>query len=168
MIIVKVYTVILRTSLIKVLHFCISQQSDEGIHYLPFSAFWSGTTLFAIHNLIRVYTICHSQYDQGLHHLPFSAVWSRSTLSFSTVLSGSLLFLSSLIKVKVNCHSQEQSDLGLHFDILHSLIRVYTVCHSHQSDQGLQCFPFSAVWSKSTLFEILSSLIRASTVCNSQ
>ena len=62
--------------------FCHSQLSDQCLHYLQSSAFWSACTLFPIHNLIRVYTICHSQYDQGLQLLPFSAVWTRSTLSF--------------------------------------------------------------------------------------
>ena len=53
---VKVYTVILRNSLI--------------------------TTLIAIlSSLIKVYTVCHSQLsDQHLHYLPFSAVWSGSIL----------------------------------------------------------------------------------------
>ena len=38
-----------------------------------------------------------------------------------------------------------------------SLIRVYTLCHTQHSDQGLHCLPFStAVWSASTLFAILS------------
>ena len=65
-----------------------------------------------------------------------------------------------------------------------SLIRVYTVCHPQQSDQGLHCLSFSAVWSRSrsrstlsfsetvwsgsTLFAIDSSLIRVYTVCHSQ
>ena len=44
------------------------------------------------------------------------------------------------------------------FAILSSLIRVYTVCDSQQSDQGLDCSPFSAVSSGSTMLAILSSL----------
>ena len=152
------------------------QQSDKGLHCLPFSTVWSGSTLFTILSrlikvkvytvilrniLIRFYTICHSQQsDHGLHYLPFSAVCSRSrsTLSFSgSVRSGSTLFT-----------------------ILSSLIKVYTVCHSQESDQGLHCLPFSAVSSRSTMFPILSSLFRVTlfpiissliriyTVCHSQ
>ena len=120
---------------------------------MPFSAVWLWSTLFAIlhSSLIRFYTVCHSQQcDHGLHYLPLSAVWSksRSTLLFSgTVRSGSTLFA-----------------------IFHSsLIRVYTICYSQQSDQGLHCLPFSAVWSGSTLFVMLrSSLIRVYTVVHSQ
>ena len=187
------------SSLIKVYTVCNSQQSDQGLHYLPFSAVSSRSTLFAIlsslfritlfpiiSSLIRVYTVCHSQQsDQGLNYLPFS-VWSGSTL---------FAILSSLIKVYTICHSQ-QSDQGLHylpfstavwsgstlFAILsslvkvkvytvilrNSLIRVYTVCHSRQSDQSLHCLPFSAVWSGSTLFAILSSQNRVYTVCHSK
>ena len=166
-ILIKVYAVIL-SSLIRVKVHCHSQeQSDQGLHCLPSSAVWSGSTL------------------------SFSAVWSRSrsrsTLSFSeTVWSGSTLFAidSSLIRVYTVCHSQ-LSDLRLHclpfsavwsgsalFAILSSLIRVYTICLSQQSDQGLHCLPFSIVWSVSTLlpfsevwsgstlFANLSSLIR--------
>ena len=133
---------------------------------MPFSALWSGSILLAIlsrlikvkvytvilrNNLIRVYTICRFQQSgQELHFLPFSAVWSRSTstLSFSgTVWSGSTLFV-------ILCS-------------LKYLIRVYIICHS-QSDQGLHCLPFSAVWWVSTLFAILSSLIRVYTICHSQ
>ena len=146
---------------------CHSQeQFDQGLHYMPVSAFWSGSSLFAIHNLIRVFTICHSQYDQGQHHLPFSAIWLSSTLSFSAVWSVSIVFLSCLINVKAHCHSQEQWSRSTLFEILRSLIRVYTVCNS-QSDQGLHSLPFS-VWSGSTLFAILSSSIRVSTTCHSQ
>ena len=153
---------VILSSLIWVYTVCHSQQSDQGLHYLPFSAVWSGSTLFAIlnrlikvkgytvilrNNLIRVYTICHSQQSgQGLHYLPFSAIWSRSrsTLSFSgKVWSGSTLFV-----------------------ILKSLIKVYIVCHSQQSDEGLHYLPFSAVWSGSTLFTILR-LIMVYTICNS-
>ena len=54
------------------------------------------------------------------------------------------------------------------FAILSSLIRVYTNCHSRLSDQVLQCVPFPAVWSGSTLFAILSGLIRFYTVCYSK
>ena len=214
----------------------------SGLHNLPFSAVWSrstsstlsfagtvwsGFTLFSIlSSLIRVYTVCLSpqQSDKGLHCLPFFlsiiikvyTVWHSQQsdqglqyLQFLAVLSGTTLFaiLSSLIKVKVHtvilrnslvrvynsCQSQN-SDLGLHclpfsavwststlFVILSSLIGVYTICHS-QSDQGLQFFPFSAVWSGSTSLAIFSSpikvkvyivilrssLIRVYTICHSQ
>ena len=177
----------------KVYTVCHSQQSNQGLHYLSFSAIWSGSTLFAIlskqfyhglhcflflavrsgstsfailSSLIRVYTVCHSQQSgQGLHYLLFS-VWSASTLfailssliraytichSFYAALSRSTLFaiLSILIRVYTTCHSQ-QSDEGQGL-----------LCHSHeQSDQGLHYLPFSAVWSRTTLFAILSSLIK--------
>ena len=198
---------------------CHSEQSNQGLHCLLFSAVWSVSTLFAILSLISVYTIYHSQpsdqgqhylpffvssmttvytirhsqhSDQGLHNLPFSAVWSRSksTMLFSgTVWSGSTLFailsslswstlfaiLSSLIKINDNtvilrnslirfytfCHSQK-SHQGLHYlrFFLSSIIKVSIVCHSQQSDQGLHYLPFSAVWSRSTVFDIQSSLIK--------
>ena len=160
------------------LHCHSKEQSDQGLHYMPVSAFWSGSSLFAIHNLIRVFTICLSQYDQGQHHLPFSAIWSSSTLSFSAVWSVSTVFLSRLITVKVHCHSRSRSTL---FAIFSSQIRVYTICHSQQSDQclhylqffissiikvytvwhsqsdqRLNYLPFSAVWLGSTLYAIIS------------
>ena len=158
---IKDHTVILRYSLIRFYTFCHSQQSDQCLQCLPFSAVWSVSTPFAILSLIRVYTICHSQQShQGLHYLPF--------------------FLSSIIKVSTVCHSQ-QSDQGLYylpfsavwsgsslFTFLSRLIttlcysqsyQVCSVCYS-QFEQGLQCLPFSAVWSESTLLAILSSLIK--------
>ena len=101
-------------------HPSIHQQSDQGLHRLPFSAVWSGSTLFAILSLIRVYTICHSQSDQGLHCSPFSAVWSGSTV---------FAILSCLIKVNVYT-----------VILRNSPIRVYTICHSQQFDQGLYYF----------------------------
>ena len=129
--------------MIKVYNICHSQQCDQGLHYLPFSAVWSRSTLFAIFsNLIGVYTIGHSQQsgqghgihyyfqeqsDQDIHNLPFEAVWSKSTL----------------------------------FAILSSVIRVYTTCHSQQSDQGQHYLPFLAILSGSTLLGTLSSLVKA-------
>ena len=111
----------------------------------------------------------------------------------SSLIKVYTFILSSLIRVKVHYHSQEQSDQGLHclsfsivwsrsrstfsetvwsgstlFAIDSSLIRVYTVCHSQQSDQHLHCLPFSAVWSGSTLFAIISSLIRVYTIFHSE
>ena len=153
------------SSLIRVYTICLSQQSDQDLHYLPF--FLSSiirSTLFAILSiLIRVYTTCHSQQsDQDLHYLPFSAVWSRSTatLSFSgTIWSGSTLFaiLSSLVRDYTICHSQ-QSDQG---QVPH--------CHSQeQPGQGLHYLSFSIVWSGSSLFAIFSCLISVYTVCHSQ
>ena len=157
---IRVYTISILSSLIRVYTICHCQQSDQGLHYLPLSAVWSGSTLFAIlSKQYQVYTVCHSQHsDQGLHYLPFSAVWSRSTL---------FAILSSLIKVK-----------GYTVILRNNLIRVYTIFHSQQSGQGLHYFPFSAVWSElhylqfsfwsgSTLFAILSSLIRVYTICYS-
>ena len=44
---------------------------------------------------------------------------------------------------------------------------VYSVCHCQQSDQGLQCLPFAAVWSVSTLFSILR-LISIYSICHTQ
>ena len=159
------------SSLISVYTTCHSQQSDQGLHYLPFSAVRSRSTVFAILSLIRVYTICHSQQsDQGLLYLPVSAVWSRSrsTLSFSgTIWSGSTLFsiLSSLIRIYTFCHSQ-QSNQGIHcLPFSAVLSRVYTICNPQQSNQGIHYLPFSAVWSESTLFANLS-LIRVYTICH--
>ena len=143
------------SSLIRVYTICHSQQSDQGLHILPFSAVssssrptlsfsgtvWSGFTIFAtLSSLIKIYTTSHSkQFDQGLQYWPFLAVWSGSSVIVS----------------------------------LSSLIRVCTACHSQQSDQGLHYLPFLAVWSRSMstlsfsgkvwsrsiLFAILSSLI---------
>ena len=165
-------------SLIRVYTICHSQQSYQGLHYLPFFPL-SRSTLFAIlRSLIRVYTICHSQQsDQGLNCLLLSALWSGTTL----------FAILSLIRVYSFCHYQ-QSDQGLHSFpfILSSIIKVYTVCHfssliratllailsslikvkvytvilRKQSDQGLHYLPCSAIWSGSTLFAILSSLIK--------
>ena len=162
-------------------------------HYLSFSeGVWIGATQTLRRSLIRVYFVCHSpqQSDQSLHYLPFSAVWlgstplpfstavwSGSTLCHSQVWRGSTIFaiLSSLIKVNVYavilrnslirvytiCHSQ-QSDQGQVYTVIlrNRLIRVYTIYHSKQSDQCLLCLPFSAAWSGSTLLAILSSLIK--------
>ena len=172
------HTVILRDSLIRFYTFCRSQQSHQGLHYLP----------FFLSSMIKVSIVSHSQQsDQGLHYLPFSAVWSGSTLftilnrlktvytlPFS-VLSGSqfeqaqkclpfwavwsestlLTILSSLIKVKVYT-----------VILRNSLIRVYTTCQSQHSDQDLHYLPFT-IWSGSTLFAILS-MIRVNTICHSQ
>ena len=53
--------------------------------------------------------------------------------------------------------------------ILSSLIKVYTVCHSRQSDQGLRYLPFAAVWSRSRSTVILrNSLIKVYTTWHSQ
>ena len=136
---------------------------------------------------MNVYTVRHSQQsDQGLYYLSFSAIWSRSTLSFWAVWSGSILFAirSSLIKVKVNSHPQEQSSLIKVYTICHSqptdhvlhyfpfflssIIKVYTVCHFQLSDQGLHYLSVSAVWSGSSLFAILSRLVTVYTICHSQ
>ena len=178
--------------------------SDQGLHYLPFSALWSGSTLFAVlskqHH--KFYTVCHSELsDQDLHYLPFSSVWSGSTL-FAILSNLSWLtlfpilskqyyhdlhclpfFRSSFIKVYTVCHFQlsnqcQQDDQGLHYlsfwavcsgspllAIFSSLIKVYTICHSQQSDQCLHYLRFSAIWS--TRFAILS-LIRVYTICHSQ
>ena len=56
---------------IKLYSVCHFQVSDQGLHFLSFSAVWSGSTLFAI---------LSKQYYQGLHCFIFSAVWSVSTL----------------------------------------------------------------------------------------
>ena len=116
---IRVYTT---SSLIRVYTFCHSQQSDQCLHYLPFSV-WSGSTLFTfLSSLGRVYITCHSQpyyhsqdvhchfqeqSDQGLFYMPFSAIWSRSAL----------------------------------FAILSIMVGVYTICHYLHSDQGLQYLP---------------------------
>ena len=158
-------------SLIRFYTVCHSQQSDQGLHCFPFSAFWLGSTLLAIlsslikdytvcilSRLIRVYTNCHSQQsNQGVHYLPFT-VWSGSihVLQFS-VLSGSTLFaILSLLWVYTVCLDG-------------SLIRVYTTCHSQQYDQGqgLHCY-FQEQSDQGLHFAILSCLIRAYTICNPQ
>ena len=150
---IRVYTISILSSLIRVYTICHFQQSDQGLHYLPLSAVWSGSTLFAIlsKQYYQVYTVCHSQHsDQSLHYLPFSAV---------------------LIKVK-----------GYTVILRNNLIRVYTICQSQQSGQGLHYLPFLAIWSRSrstlsfsgtvwsgsTLFVILKSLIWIFTVCHFQ
>ena len=124
--------------------------SDQSLQYLPFSV-WSGSTPFAIlSSLIKVYTICHSQQsDQG-----------QGPHSHSLELSGHGLHYFSFSKV--------WSGFTL-FAVLSSLIRVYSVCHFQQSDQGQGPLSFSGtVWSESTMFSILSSLIRICTVYHSQ
>ena len=147
------------SNLIKVYSICHSQQSGQGLHCLPFSAVWSGSTLFAIlsslrkvftviiSSLIRVYTFCHSQEqsEQGLHYLPFSAVWSGTTL---------FAILSRLIKVKVYT-----------VILRNSLNRVYTICHSQQSGQCLHYLRFSPVSSVSTPFAILSKQYYQGLLC---
>ena len=165
------------SSLIRVYIVCHSQQPDQGLHSLPFSTVWFGSTLFAmISSLVNVYTIYHSQQsDQGLHCLPFLEIWLTWTL-FATLsslirvytifhsqqtdqgLHYLRFFLSSIIKVSTVCHSQ-QSDQGLYFFSIISLIRVYTVYFS-QFEQSLHCLPFSTVWSESTLPAILSRVIK--------
>ena len=173
--------------LINVYSICHSQQSDQGLHCLAFSAVWSGSTLFAILSLISVYTICYSQQsdqsqhylpffvssmttvytvrhsqhsDHGLHNLPFSAVSSRSksTMSFSgTVWSGSTLVAVLSSLIKIKDHT---------LILRNSLIRFYTFGHSQQSDQGLHYLPFS-VWWGSKLFAVISSPIRVYTISHS-
>ena len=66
------------------------------------------------------------------------------------------------------------------FAILSSLIRVYTICHSQPSGQGLHCYseqsdqglhylPFAAVWSRSrSTLTHRNSLIKVYTICHSQ
>ena len=145
--------------LISIYSTCHSQQIDQFLHYLKFSAVWSVSPLFDILSLIRVYTICHrrlirvpgptlfpilssmiSGYIIGYSQSGFYCIWhSQQSALFS--------ILSSLIRVYTVCHPQ-QSIQGLHS------------CHSQQPDQGLHCLLFSAIWSTSTLFPILSSLIR--------
>ena len=158
----------------KIYTLCHSQQSDQGLYYLSFSAVWSrstvsfwagwsGFTWFAIHcSLIKVkvHLDPQEQSDQGLHYLPFSAIWSWTKLFpiFSKQYNQSLhclpFFLSSFINVYIVCHFS-------------CLIMVYTVSHSQQSDKGQHCLPFT-VWSGSTLFAILSSLIKVYTICHSK
>ena len=167
----------------------LSQESDQDLHCLPFSAVWSGSTLFAIcSSLIKVKVHCHPKKhsDQGLHYLPFLALWSWSTLF--PILSKQYyqgrhclsFFLSSFIKVYTVCYFP-LSDQCLHylslsavwsgstlFPILSSLIKVYTICHS-QSDQDLHYLAFTAVWSGSTLCAILSKQYhKVYTVCHSE
>ena len=168
-----------------------SQQADQGLYYLSLSAVWSrstllfwavwsGSTLFAIRSSlinVKVHSHPQEQSDQGLHYLPFSDVWSWSTLfpilskqyyqslhylPFSVVWLGSTLFvsLSSPIRVYTVSHSQ-QSDQGLYY--LPFRVWSGSILFSilfRQYYQGLHCFTFSAVWSGSTPLAILSSLIK--------
>ena len=173
------------TSLIRVFTICHCHHSDQGLHGLHFSAVWSGSTLFFIFlsSIMNVYTVCHSQQsDQGLHYLSSAVVWSGSTLfaifselirlstlsypqshpslyylPFLAVWSGSTLFesLSEQYYQCPHCNSKP-SDQSTLLAILSSLIKVYTICYSQQSDQGLHCLQFSAVSSGSSLFAILS------------
>ena len=100
-----------------------SQQSNQGLHYLPFS----------LSSIIRVYTVSHSQLsDQGLHYLLFSAVWSGSTL---------FAILSTLIPESLPFPFLAFWSGTTLFAILSSLIRVYTICR-YQFYQGLHYFPF--------------------------
>ena len=136
---------------------------------MPFSAVWSGSTLFAILSImIGVYTICHSLHsDQGLHYLPLSAFWSESTLFaiISSLINVCTVILSSLIRVFIICHSQQSDQVQAQLSFSGTVLnRLYTICHSLQSDQGLHCLLYSTVWSESILFVILSSLIQVYTV----
>ena len=119
-------------------HYHSQEQSEKSLHYLQFSAVWSGSTLFAI--------LCSLI---SLHYLPFSAT--------DHVILFFLCFLSSIITIYTVCHSflavLSRSTL---FSIFSCLISVYTISHSQQCDHGLHFFPFSAVWSRSTLFAIQS------------
>ena len=186
--------VMLRT-LIRVYTVCYSQQSDWGLHCMLFSV-WSGSTVFAILiNLIRIFTICPFHSDQALQYMPFSGVWSWSTLfailskqynqglhclPFEAAWPGSFLFviLINLIKVSTNCQSQivqglhylpsSAFDWGLHYLAFFpsSIIKVFTICHSQQYDQGLYYFHV-LIGSGSTLFAILSTLISVYNICHS-
>ena len=85
-----------------------------------------------------------------------------SLLSFlGTVWSGSTLYAIINSQICQMQHSDHYFPFSVWlgatlFAILSSLINIYTVCHSKQSEHGLHCLPFSAVWSVSTLFAILS------------
>ena len=196
------------SSLIRVFTLYNSQQSDQGLHYLPFSAVWSESpfslvwsrfTLFAIlSSLIKVYIVSQSQQsDQGLHCLPFSAAWSVSTLfailskqysqvlhclPFSVVWSGSKppVILSSLTRFyNIWKSKSDQGQYNLPFSRVWSGLQ-YLQFSSKQYYQGLLCLLFSAVrsestlfvilsvWSRSTFFAILSSLIRVYIICHSE
>ena len=132
--------------------------------------------------LTRVYNICQSQSDQDLHWFPLSAVWSVSTLF--AILSKKYyqglhcLPFSEVIRIYNICYFFKQYYQNLHclpfstiwsrstlFAILSNLIKVYTICNSQQSDQGLHYFPFFP--SSITLFAIFS-LIRVYTICHYQ
>ena len=80
------------SSIIKVYTVCHSKQSDQSLQYLSFSSVWSGSPLFAIISLFRVYTFCQPQHLIGVY-----TIWH----SFQAVLSRSTLFaiLSSMIRV---------------------------------------------------------------------
>ena len=157
----------------KVSTVCHSQQSDQGLYFLPLQVSTESTLFVILSSLIWVYTVCHSQQsDQSLHYLPFSAVWSRSSssLTFSVtvwaVWSG-LHYLPFLVLSESTPFAMLSSLIKVYTVILNNLITVYTF--SQQSDQGEGPLSFSwTVWSGSTRFDILRSLIRFFTVCHSQ
>ena len=106
---------------------CHSQQSDQGLHRLPFSS------------IIRVYTIWNSQTDQGLHYLPFSVHLSQHSdrglqyLPFSAVWSGSALFAIRSKQYYQGIHCLPFSAVwsgSAVFAILSCMIRVCTICDS--------------------------------------
>ena len=183
-------------SLIKVYTVCHSQQSDDCLHYLPFSAVRSGSTLFAIlSSLIRVYTICHSQSYQGLHFLPFSLVWGERGGSVVECLTPEREVGVSRPTAAVLCpwarhftprqywlitqealapsrHDWKIVDWDVKLQhkkksLVWSRNTLFAIL-SKQFYQGLHCLQFSADWLASTLFVILNSLISVYTICHSQ
>ena len=84
-------------------------------------------------------------------HIQQSDHTSLAVLWMSTLFA----LLSSLNRVYTICHSQ-LSDQGLN-------------CHSEQSDQGLHYLPVAAVWSRSrSTLTHRNSLIKVYTICHSQ
>ena len=135
------------SSLIKVYTVCHSQQSDQGLHCMPYSAVWPESTLFVILiSLMRVYTVCHAQQSEQVVHYLLSSVSSGCTIC--TILSSQHYFeiLSKHYYQGLHCLQfwavWSESTLLI---ILSSLIKVYTICDSQQSYQGLHCLPFWAV-----------------------
>ena len=88
---------------------------------------------------------------------------------FSAVWSRSIQFaILNLIRVYTICGSQD-SDQGIHYllSFPSTIIKVYTICHSQQYDQGLYYLQFS-IWSGSTIFAILGGIISVYSTCHSQ
>ena len=170
---------------------CLSQQSDQGLHSLSFSAVWSRSTLFAIGERGGSVVECQTPEQEFGGSKPTAAVicpWARhfTPQKYWLITQEALAPSRHDWKIvdwdvkpqhkqtnKTICHSQSRSTLSFSgtlcsgstlFTILGSLIKVYTVCHSQQPVQGLHYFPLSTVWSGSTLLAILNSRIRVYTI----
>ena len=182
------------SSLIRVYTFYHSQQSDQDLHYFPFAAVWSVSTLFALLSLIgstllvilsclvRVYTICHTFF--ATLRFKYTTKFSLPKIACPAIVYAEIVividpfFVGDCHWIKVYrynpteiCQQRLQGVRNVAQKLCsweRSFRKVYSVYYSQQSDQGLCYLSFSAVWSRSTLFAILSSLIRVYTICHSE